>query len=125
MRCMRNMGREGGDGKDTMKDLFSSMNFQRPGQQEWFELHCKMDNSKQIPRKVQVKEMTQDIKLLQIAYYQGLKLGAFCFTMLCGFAKFYYIPEDNIFKINYAKMRNIVKKAPTLYLHASFNLQQS
>lgn len=36
-----------------------------------------------------------------------------------------YIPEDNIFKINYAKMRNIVKKAPTLYLHASFNLQQS
>lgn len=45
--------------------------------------------------------------------------------MLCGFAKFYYIPEDNIFKINYAKMRNIVKKAPTLYLHASFNLQQS
>lgn len=45
--------------------------------------------------------------------------------MLCGFAKFYYIPEDNIFKINYAKMRNIVKKAPTLYLYASFNLQQS
>lgn len=36
-----------------------------------------------------------------------------------------YIPEDNIFKINYAKMRNIVKKAPTLYLHASSNLQQT
>lgn len=29
-----------------------------------FELYCEMDDSKQMPRKVQVKKMTQDIKLL-------------------------------------------------------------
>lgn len=67
MTCMRNVGRERGDGNNMMKDPFSSMKFQR--QQEWFELYCKMDNSKQMPRKVQVKEMTWDIKLLQIAYW--------------------------------------------------------
>lgn len=68
MTCMRNMGREGADGKDTMKDPFSSMNIQRQGQQERFELYCETDNSKTY-RKVQVKEMTQGIKLLQMAYW--------------------------------------------------------
>lgn len=58
---MKNVGREGGDGKDKMKDPLTSMNIQRQGQKERF------DNPKQMPRKVQVKETTQYIKLLQMA----------------------------------------------------------
>lgn len=56
MTCMRNVGREGGDGKDAMEDPFSSMKIQRPRQHKRFELYCKMGNPKQMPRKVQVKD---------------------------------------------------------------------
>lgn len=47
MTYMRNVGREGCEGKDTTKDPFSSMNIQRQGQQERFELYFKMGNARQ------------------------------------------------------------------------------
>lgn len=57
--------REGGDGKDTMKNPFSSMNIQTHEWQERFDLYCETENSKQqMSRKVQVRKLTQDFKLL-------------------------------------------------------------